>query len=149
MGSNVINPHNWHWVDKNCLPWAKTYFETKLSTIVVDNDGCNVKVTKVGPITGDCDITQRKGKVRCLFDMCVTLEAEFSNGTVQSLYTIVLPEFEHDQDEDDYNFEIRGGDLDYRPVIRKQFIPLALEVFQQFQADLLSEHEESLVHNVD
>ncbi|VEU20011.1 DEKNAAC100888 [Brettanomyces naardenensis] len=148
MGS-IVNPDNWHWIEKSCLPWAKQYLDENLSKIALSKDGYNIVVTEVGPITGDCDVTQRKGKVRCLIDMVVnfSITVEKEDGE-DSSYVVSLPEFEHDQLDSDYNFEIKNGNTDYKSFVRKEFLPKVLPVFKSFQSDLLTEHQNSLRHNV-
>ncbi|QPG76349.1 hypothetical protein FOA43_003736 [Brettanomyces nanus] len=148
--TTIFNPDNWHWIDRDCLPWAKQYLEDNLSKVVLRKDGYNIAVTKVGPITGDCDITQRKGKVRCLIELMVDFSIKLQKGDGEdSSYVIGLPEFEHDQLDSDYNFEIRDGNPEYKPFIRKEFLPIVLDIFKGFQQELLEEHKNSLRHNAD
>lgn len=149
MPSNV-NPNNWHWVEQSCLPWAKEYLRTHLKSVSVVKDGYKVSVTDVGPITGDCDITQRKGRVRCLIEMVVDFNIKLEkDGKEKSSYHITLPEFEHDQLDQDYQFQIQNGNSSYKPFIRKEFIPKVITVFKEFQPDLLEDHQNTLRHNVD
>ncbi|ODV58839.1 Hch1p [Ascoidea rubescens DSM 1968] len=82
----VNNPNNWHWVDKNCLNWAKEYLENNLTTISKavsvaknkkdsgDNSEILIKVVKINSVSGDCDVAQRKGKTKCIFDLNLEFE---------------------------------------------------------------------------
>lgn len=64
--------------------------------------------------------------------------------------TVVLPEFEHDYDADDFNFEIRTAKLPCKTIVRKEFLPVAVEqVFLKFQPELLSAHDSDMKHNTD
>ncbi len=70
------NPNNWHWVNKDVSPWAQDYLEKELVGIRAEDKDVSAEVTKVLSMTGDVDVSQRKGKVITLFD--VRLQLEFS-----------------------------------------------------------------------
>ncbi|KRZ99095.1 uncharacterized protein AC631_05147 [Debaryomyces fabryi] len=59
--------------------------------------------------------------------------------------TITVPEFVHDQDEDEYVFEIDSET--YKIEIRKYFIPILKEKLMNFQGDLVKAHEKDVQHN--
>lgn len=61
--------------------------------------------------------------------------------------TIVIPEFVHDQDEDEYVFEIDSNDI--KPEIRKFFIPVLKSKLMKFQPDLLEAHAKDVQHATD
>lgn len=105
-------------------------------------------------LSGDCDVTQRKGKVKCLFELkiefVVGLKKAAEDDEVEEEITILLPEFEHDYDEDDYNFDIKTSKAEHKIAIKKHFLPVVQkEVFMKFQPDLLAAHEPQLKHNTD
>lgn len=143
----VHNPNNWHWVDKNCLPWSKEYFQKEIIDTTFENDELKVSLDNVSSITGDCDVTQRKGKVLCIYDMKLQFsingvsknEDETFNGT------ITVPEFVHDQEDDEYVFDIEVEN--YKIEIRKFFIPILKQKLMNFQNDLVKAHEKDVQHN--
>ncbi|KAJ4136683.1 Co-chaperone [Fusarium falciforme] len=51
----VNNPNNWHWVDKNCIGWAKEYFKQKLVGVEAGSvkDKKYAKIKSVSSIEGD------------------------------------------------------------------------------------------------
>lgn len=61
------NPNNWHWVDKNCIEWAKTYFGEKgkevSETTEISNNPLKLAINELKSLEGDCGVYQRKGKV--------------------------------------------------------------------------------------
>lgn len=136
-----------HWVDKNCLPWSKDYFQEKIINTCFEDDSLKISLDKVNSISGDCDVTQRKGKALCIYDM----KLQFSiNGVTKNdeetfVGTITVPEFVHDQDEDEYVFEIDSEN--YKIEIRKYFIPILKEKLMNFQGDLVKAHEKDVQHN--
>lgn len=130
-------------MDKNCLPWAKEYFATNVKGISVNEDGTELKVVAIDLVTGDCDVTQRKGKVLCIYDMVISM---LVSGTVDGTEVsgkILLPEFVHDQAHDDYNFKVTGDDIE---AITSKLLPWVLEQMQKFQADLIAAHEQDVQH---
>ena len=60
---------NRHWIDKNCLPWSKDYLKENIIDTTYEDDLFRFVVTAVDSVSGDCDVTQRKGKVLCIYDM--------------------------------------------------------------------------------
>lgn len=149
MGT-IVNPNNWHWVDKSCMPWAKEYLTKNLSKVIVEKDGYTVTVSHVGPVIGDCDIVQRKGRVRCLIELAVDFDVKVTKDDGDDFtFNFSLPEFEHDQLDEDYHFQIKNGNPDYKKFLRSDFIPHVLRVFKSFQPELLAEHRRTLMHNAD
>jgi activator of HSP90 ATPase len=70
------NPNNWHWVNKDAAPWAKTYLEKELTQISAEEGDVSAKVSKLVDMDGDVDVSQRKGKVITIFDVKLQLEYE-------------------------------------------------------------------------
>ncbi|CDK28919.1 unnamed protein product [Kuraishia capsulata CBS 1993] len=144
----VHNPNNWHWVDKNCLPWSKQYLDEKLLPVSLAQDGYDIHVVSIKSLTGDCDVTQRKGKIRCIYDMKLEFEVEYKEGDATSLFTVTIPELFHDQDEDEYIFNVSGtGDSEHRTKVTKLFVPVVRTTLMKFQPDLLASHDEQLKHS--
>lgn len=59
------------------------------------------------------------------------------------LATIVLEEFVHDQDEDEYIFDITS---DVASDIKKHLIPVLRAKLMKFQNDLIEAHEKDVQH---
>ncbi|KAI0461778.1 hypothetical protein LJB42_004851 [Komagataella kurtzmanii] len=146
----VHNPNNWHWVDKNCLPWAKSYFQEVLPNTTQKNDAYEIVVTSVDLVDGDCDVTQRKGVTKCIFDLKIQVSATAkvnTNSEVEEIsYTVTLPELVHDQDEDEYEYVIEGN-LDHKSQIRKLLTPLLTEKLSKFQQALIDAHTQDVQHS--
>lgn len=130
----VHNPNNWHWVDKNCLPWAKEYFATQLPKLELSNN--QFKITNVN-VTGDCDVSNRKGKVICIYDMVldITLQSEETTGTLK------VKEFIHDEQEYEYEYSNFGAT---KALVQSQIVPEIQKILWQFQDDLIKSQEEDL-----
>ncbi|KAI5963064.1 uncharacterized protein KGF55_002856 [Candida pseudojiufengensis] len=134
-----------HWVDKNCLPWSKEYFETNIKNTNFKNDEYEFIITEIDSVTGDCDVTQRKGKVLCIYDMRLQFKIKGSDNSEKSISgTIIVPEFTHDQDSDEYVFEVNSDDL--VPEIRKNLVPILKTKLMKFQNDLISAHAQDVQH---
>ncbi|KAK6203364.1 activator of Hsp90 ATPase [Scheffersomyces amazonensis] len=141
----VHNPNNWHWIDKNCLPWTKEYLDREIKDTVIENEGYKFTVISIDSVTGDCDVTQRKGKVLCIYDLALQFgitiqdsEQETFNGTIS------LPEFVHDQDDDEYIFEVTSDNK--ASEIKKFFLPELKVKLQKFQGDLIDAHAKDVQH---
>ncbi|CAM9022818.1 unnamed protein product [Wickerhamomyces anomalus] len=116
----VNNPNNWHWVNKNCLPWSKDYFEENLQDLELDNEEYLITITSTA-VSGDCDVTQPK-------------ESEFKG-------TIKIPEFIHDETDYDYQLSNFG---DHKAHVRKTFVPLIHAKLLKFQSDLIDSHSKDV-----
>ncbi|GBL49305.1 hypothetical protein ACI3LY_004642 [Candidozyma auris] len=143
----VHNPNNWHWVDKNCLPWTKDYLSEKVVNTTFEDDAYLLKVTEVTTVSGDCDVTQRKGKVLCIYDMKLRFAVEGTKkDEEESSFTgsVALDEFFHDQDDDEYVFGVEGDNASH---IKKHLVPLIKAKLVKFQADLIDAHEKDVQHS--
>jgi activator of HSP90 ATPase len=72
----LLNPNNWHWVNKDVSGWAKDWLAEQLVGLEAEEDGASAKIDSITSMDGDVDVSQRKGKVITLFD--VRLELEYS-----------------------------------------------------------------------
>ncbi|EJS42308.1 aha1p [Saccharomyces arboricola H-6] len=148
----VNNPNNWHWVDKNCIGWAKEYFREKLVGVHTGSvkDSKYAKIKSVSSIEGDCEVSQRKGKVMSLFDLKLTLlidgHVDTKDGSSLPFEgSINIPEVAFDSEDSSYQFEIsifkETTELnEVKPLIRSKLLPKLRQLFQQFGKDLLATH---------
>lgn len=61
---------NWHWKNKNVTPWAKTWFERELTTIIIEGTGSEkVSISRVVDVDGDVELGQRKSKYVSALDL--------------------------------------------------------------------------------
>ena len=68
------NPNNWHWVNKDASAWTEDWFGENLTKLEAENGDVKARITKVQSMTGDVDVSQRKGKVITIFDVKLVLE---------------------------------------------------------------------------
>lgn len=128
-------------MDKNCLPWSKQYFETELTNLEVSTDDFKATITDVSKVNGDCDVTQRKGKVLCIYDMSLSFAISGSKDGNNFNGTVSLFEFIHDQDDDEYVFTIESNNV---ADIKQHFLPVLKAKLVKFQPDLISAHEKGI-----
>lgn len=136
----VQNPNNWHWVDKNCIDWARAYFVEKLKSISAEDvsSKTTVKLTNVKSLKGDCEVCQRKGKVISLFDMALEVEYESSSGHKS---VITVPEVMYDTEPDEYQFNLDDRvDEPTRVLIRNKIVPQIRDVLKDFGPTLINVH---------
>lgn len=67
----------------------------------------------------------------------------------EHLYDVTIPEFIHDQLEDEYDFDIKTGPLEYKKYIRSDLVPLIKLKLIKFQPDLILEFDPQVKHNTD
>lgn len=146
------NPNNWHWVNKDVSPWARTYLETELVHISAEQDGVTAKVDKVVSMDGDVDVSQRKGKVITIFDVKLKLEYTGKNKEGEEASgTITIPEVAHDTEEDEYVFEIDvySDDQSKQPVkdlVRAKLVPQLRKSLSKLAPALIAEHGKDIQH---
>ncbi|CDS03130.1 hypothetical protein LRAMOSA00532 [Lichtheimia ramosa] len=144
--SNWKNVNNWHWTNKNCISWARTYFAEQLEGLEAEDKGHKIRISKMEECNGDVDLNQRKGKIITIYDVALKLilEGALADGTAIT-GKIVIPEVAHDSTEDDYVFELTINDdssekSEIRPVIRKGLQPLICEKLSKFAPDMIATH---------
>ncbi|PNP51559.1 hypothetical protein THARTR1_07815 [Trichoderma harzianum] len=143
------NPNNWHWVNKDASAWAKEWFEENLTKLETENGDVKARVTKVQSMSGDVDVSQRKGKVITIFD--VKLVLEYSGMIDEVSGNITVPEIAHDTEEDEYVFEIDifSESKEKQPVkdlVRSKLVPQLRKEFQKLAGALITEHGKDIQH---
>ncbi|CCD22754.1 Hch1p NDAI_0A05990 [Naumovozyma dairenensis CBS 421] len=148
----VLNPNNWHWVDKNTLPWTKDYLNEKLLIFskATDDNTKLIKIVEISKIEGDSNVSQRKGKPICYFDLHVDISLEVLGRNEEDEEeekqlgkgSLVIPEFMHD--EDNFEIKLNGFTSDLKEVIQATFLPSFTEVLLNYQNDLIKSHSSDL-----
>ncbi|GEQ69351.1 hypothetical protein JCM33374_g3022 [Metschnikowia sp. JCM 33374] len=113
--------------------------DEKVKDTTFEDNAFKFVLTTVDTVSGDCDVTQRKGKVLCIYDMKLSFSVEgVKKDEEKDLSgTISLDEFVHDQDEDEYIFQVTS---DHSSDIKRLFVPVLREKLMKFQSDLISAH---------
>lgn len=149
----VNNPNNWHWVDKNCIAWSKDYFTERLVGIKGENDTKQVSITGVSSVEGDCEVSQRKGKVISLFDLKLVLQykglLDKSNSESTVTGSITVPELAYDTEADEIQFTIgvyneSNANDEIKPVIRTEIIPQLRKILANFGTELIEVHSSDI-----
>ncbi|KAF2078638.1 hypothetical protein CYY_000009 [Polysphondylium violaceum] len=71
------NVNNWHWSEKDCLPWSKNSFNTLLANhLIYQDEQCTIKTTNVASVEGECVVNNRKGKSIFLYELKVKVNWE-------------------------------------------------------------------------
>lgn len=139
----VNNPNNWHWVDKNCIDWSKTYFHENLVGLSAQENDISVNVSAVSSVEGDVEVCQRKGKVISLFDLRIIAAIEGTANTKNFKGSITIPELAYDTEEDEIQFDVSvyNEDLDTekgRLLARKELVPQLRKILLKFGHDLIA-----------
>lgn len=146
------NPNNWHWVNKDASGWAKDWFGENLTKVEAENGDVKAKITKIQSMSGDVDVSQRKGKVITIFDVKLVLEYSGSTAEIEEVSgNITVPEIAHDTEEDEYVFEIDifSESKEKQPVkdlVRSKLVPQLRKEFQKLAGALIAEHGKDIQH---
>ena len=134
-------------------PWSKNYLNGKLTSLcTVSSDGkSKIELTQVSSITGDSNVSQRKGKPICYFDLQLSMDVKVTdldtNKNDEDNEGIVvdgkleIPEFMHD--ESDFPILSQGFDA-FDGLVRSEFVPKVLETLLKYQDDLIKEHSKDI-----
>ncbi|KAI9092189.1 activator of Hsp90 ATPase [Phlyctochytrium arcticum] len=149
-GTNWKNVNNWHWVEKNCMPWAKEYFNDQLPGTTVESDGVKVEIKEVTDLSGDADINQRKGKIITIFDIALTVTWEGTVGESLTKGKVVIPEYMHDTDPDDIVFDVSVDKTNLqsdkvKAVVKKDLTKVLRQKMVQFHKDLKETHLKDVI----
>eukprot|EP01061_Rhynchopus_euleeides_P009474 TRINITY_DN18670_c0_g1_i1.p1 TRINITY_DN18670_c0_g1~~TRINITY_DN18670_c0_g1_i1.p1 ORF type:complete len:347 (+),score=169.92 TRINITY_DN18670_c0_g1_i1:47-1042(+) len=86
------NCNNWHWTEKDILPWAKEQVTGLLQEkVFTETPKVEVRTTNISSFEGDCIIMNRKKKLICSFDLKMDVEWEGAvkdEATGEKIYTI-------------------------------------------------------------
>ncbi|KAJ3153714.1 hypothetical protein HK101_001719 [Irineochytrium annulatum] len=141
--ANWKNVNNWHWVEKNCFPWANDYLKEKLTGVSVEVNGTHVESTGVTSVTGDVDINQRKGKLITVYDLAMNVSWTGKNAAgTEAKGKIEFPEFMHDTDLDELSHEVTVDSSDkdsyaIKEVVRTKLIPELKKRLTTFSKDMV------------
>ena len=150
----VLNPNNWHWVDKNTLPWSQEYFKQRFTGFQMESpseDGLVYTVVEVSKVDGDSNVSQRKGKPICYFDLNLEFSVRVGNKdeddndeeNENDEGSLVLPEFMHDETE--FEMKLNGfKNQRLEELVRREFLSKLKDELLKYQDDLLRTHAPDL-----
>ncbi|KAJ1823781.1 Co-chaperone [Coemansia sp. RSA 2675] len=135
------NVGNWHWKERNCLEWAKKYFDDKLVGTSATVGEFSAEVTSVDSVTGDVDLNIRKGRLIAIYDVEIKLSWTAARGGSEEALTgtITIPEVAHDTDSYVYDISASKSTKDALPLkdfVRQKLTPEIGKKFEVFTEDL-------------
>ncbi|CAL9042990.1 uncharacterized protein LOC135623719 [Musa acuminata AAA Group] len=74
-GTNV---HNWHWAERNCIEWSRSFLSSLLSglTILDGEGGLAIRTKALDKLEGEAYVNIRKGKVIPGYELSLSLSWE-------------------------------------------------------------------------
>ena len=147
------NCNNWHWTEKNILPWAKGEVHEALSNkTVLTTPKLELKTLEVANLEGDCIVMNRKKKLISSFDIKFDLPWEGivkDEDTGDTIYTVkgkfVIPDVDDTTIGDDMQVDItcaETGDAANMIVVvcRKEGRQFIRKGMEEFAAKLKDSH---------
>ncbi|KAJ3063758.1 hypothetical protein HDU98_000450 [Podochytrium sp. JEL0797] len=132
-----------HWIERNCLPWAKNHLSKKLK----DLSNQSFRITSVASVEGQADINQRKGKLITVYDLTFVLTWKGVNDSGQ----ISVIDFMHDTDMDELEVLIVVDNKSHQQSasreVQTHLIPKIKEVLASFSSDMLIENSKNLLND--
>lgn len=89
----------YHWRNKNCYPWASTWFKSELPGLRISSSSSplSAEITEVTTVEGDVDLGQRKGKVLTIYDVKIVANWKGTDSEGKEVEgTLTLPEVSHE-----------------------------------------------------
>lgn len=74
-GANV---HNWHWVERDCLEWSRSFLSSLLSDLTILNGegGIFIRTKTLDKLDGEAYVNVRKGKVIPGYELSISISFE-------------------------------------------------------------------------
>lgn len=123
-----------------------------MTKISAEDGKLSAKISRLTEAEGDCDVSQRKGKVITLFDLVVKLEWEGKTEDGETADgSITIPEVAHDTAEDEYVFEIdthspTAAKDKVKDLVRSNILPQLRAALQELAPALIAEHGKDIQH---
>ena len=90
---NWKNVNNWHWIEKDCTQWAHDRLK---SLLLIPS----IHIDQVSEVEGEVSVNVRKGKVRQIYDLSITLTLSQSSSVPGEKVKII--DFMSDTGKDDF-----------------------------------------------
>ena len=128
-------------MDKNCISWAQEHIQSVFKGLELTKDDLTVSVTSV-KTTGDVDLTQRKGKIRTIYDLRIECDWKGDAGSHTADGKIIISEFEHDVEASDIPFEVTciPSMSPLKDLVRKELANMMAEKLSNFREALIEAH---------
>lgn len=146
--TNWKNVGNWHWVEKNCMQWARDHLAATVpNTSTTTSAGTTVSIDSITKVDGDCDLNQRKGKIMGIFDVSIVMAWSGTNKDgLKANGTVTVPELMHDTKPDELVFDVvltaptsSDGEA-IKEVVRKELTKKLRTVLSSFNKDLIEQN---------
>ncbi|KAL6779587.1 AHA1 [Auxenochlorella protothecoides x Auxenochlorella symbiontica] len=143
LGQDGRNVNNWHWVERDALPWSKTRLtELLVGQSLVPEDQPAVTITKLKKLEGEAIVNNRKSKIIVAYELEAVLAWEGTapdgakvKGELKLPY---ISEENHDEDPEvlvRLKEESKAGQA-VRDLIVKHGRPVVYRAMSQFVSEL-------------
>jgi activator of HSP90 ATPase len=142
--ANWKNVNNWHWIEKDCTQWAHDRLKSLFLEAEAPSVSGSAQVIEVRSVEGEVSVNQRKGRVKQLFDLELTLLYKHASADTEPERTAKVTDFTADS---------KGPkDLDVRTTPSKEdadvvacLREICMAVLRTFVAELHEAHGKALL----
>jgi len=143
-GTNV---NNWHWTEKDCLPWTKKRLPELLENLAcpADDKVEYCKTTKLDTVSGEATINSRKGKIFFFYELEIKVEWEGKVNGNATVYKgkVIVPNLSEENDDDDFEVKVTyegeaAESQTLKSAVQKSIVPPFREKIKQYLQELRS-----------
>lgn len=132
-------------MDRNTLPWTNEYLTNRFTGWEQAGDDHTVKIENIKTCTGDSNVSQRKGKVICYFDLYLEFSVILErDGEEVARGTIEVPEFMHDEQDFEVKLNSFGANQE---MVKKIALKQLVDDLLAYQVELIATHSEAVQQN--
>ncbi|KAF8310566.1 hypothetical protein DL93DRAFT_2062011 [Clavulina sp. PMI_390] len=153
---------NWHWKSKGVTPWARSWFEQELPTVILTKNDVTIGVSSLKEMEGDVELGMRKSKLITIFDvrMVMNWTATHADGA-KATGSLTIPEVSHGvviDNLDDYVYDWKlnkatpaddepttPSQSDLYSLVKKNLPGQLTKLFESFPQAIIDTHGKDLV----
>lgn len=135
------NVGNWHWVEKDQMPWVKSTFATRCKGVpLLDGGDADISIVKSVHVKGEATVNVRKGKTLHLYDLDLKVKFKGSFRGEEAVGTIHMPDVSYGDTSDEWEMNIAITKAVDKGALRTAVKKNGLDVLRGVVAGFLEEY---------
>lgn len=152
---NWKNVNNWHWyfsfyfrIEKDCTSWSHQELKSLIESIKLTVDNFDLTVTLVSEIDGDVILTQRKGKIKYIYDLSLKAEWKLKKGEIVFDGSFIVKDLINDIPYNELDLKLNSlvseSDVPLKKILNDLKL-IFIEKIKIFSTNLLNFHSQELL----